>query len=219
VAEHEDESRARITKMMRASIFPSLQILAVLTVIFATTTSLCGHDQNAAQKVKGAERREIRIPIEDFTLVDQGSRPFSLKSLHGKVVIVAFAYTSCPDVCPLITAAMRQVQDALKPEERASVYLLTITTDPEIDAPNVMASYAKRYGVDMSNWAFLSGDEDALKNVWKNFGVGVKRKARGLIDHTTLTGIVDRGGVLRIVYIGMAPDTKAILQDVRKSLR
>jgi protein SCO1/2 len=187
--------------------------------VLVTALPVWSHEESTAQKVKGAERREVRIPIDDFTLVDQEARPFYFKSLRGKVVLVAFAYTTCPDVCPLITAAMRQVQDALTPEERESAYLLTITTDPEVDTPQVMASYAKRYQVELSTWAFLGGEEAALKNVWKNFGVGVKRKARGLIDHTTLTAMVDRGGTMRIVYLGTAPDPKAILKDARRLLR
>ena len=93
------------------------------------------HDQSAAQKAKGAERREVRIPIEDFTLTDQTSRPFKFQSLRGKVAIIAFAYTTCPDVCPLITAAMRQAQEGLTKDERALTYFVTITTDPEIDTP------------------------------------------------------------------------------------
>ena len=177
------------------------------------------HDQSATQKSKGAERREVRIPIEDFTLTDQTSRPFKFQSLRGKVAIVAFAYTTCPDVCPLITAAMRQTQEGLTKDERASTYFVTITTDPEIDTPQVMAAYAKRYGVDPANWAFLTGDEAVLKKIWKNFGVGVQRKARGLIDHTTLTAVVDRSGTMRIAYIGTSPDPKAILQDLRKLAR
>jgi protein SCO1/2 len=217
MAEHEHESRARITAMMQTGTLTSLHAFVALVVIFVTT-SVRSHDQSAAHKSTGVERREVRIPIEDFTLIDQGSQPFNFKSVHGKVVIVTFAYTTCPDVCPLITAAMRQVQDALKPEERASTYLLTITTDPEIDTPNVMASYAKRYGVDLANWAFLSGGGTALKKVWQNFGVGVRRKARGLIDHTTLTAIVDPSGTMRIVYIGTAPDPKVILRDSRRLL-
>ena len=73
---------------------------------------------------------------------------------------------------------MRQTQEGLTKDERASTYFVTITTDPEIDTPQVMAGYAKRYGVDPANWAFLTGDEAVLKKIWKNFGVGVQRKAR-----------------------------------------
>lgn len=164
---------------------------------------------------KAMERREVKIPIADFTLVDQQSRKFHFSQLAGRVVVVAFAYTTCPDVCPLITAAMRQVQSGLTPDERKNVFLLTITTDPEIDVPNVLAGYAARYGVELSNWAFVTGDAAALQKVWKNFGVGVKRKARGLVDHTPLTAVVDRQGHMRIAYVGPAPDAKAVIKDVR----
>jgi protein SCO1/2 len=203
----EHDSRAQVTTYRF--------VLVVQTVLFAIAVPwlALSHDENAAQKAKGAERREVRIPIDDFTLTDQAGRPFKFQSLRGRVAVVAFAYTTCPDVCPLITAAMRQVQDKLKREERALTYLVTVTTDPEIDTPQVMAAYAKRYGVDPANWAFLTGDEAALKKVWKNFGVGVKRKARGLIDHTTLTAIVDRNGTMRVAYIGTSPDAKVILKD------
>ena len=168
---------------------------------------------------KTVERREVYIPISDFTLVDQNSREFQFSKLTGRVVVVAFAYTTCPDICPLITAALRQVQSGLTPDERTKVYLLTITTDPEIDLPKVLAGYGKRYGADFTNWSFLSGDQAALQKVWKNFGVGVKRKARGLVDHTPLTAVVDRQGKMRVAYLGPAPDAKVVLKDVGSFLR
>ncbi len=199
---------------MKARNTMSFHVLALLIAISSGLSLAWSHDQDAAQKTKGAERREVRIPIQDFTLTDQAGRPFAFRSLRGKVAIVAFAYTSCPDICPLITAAMRQVQDGLNAEERQRTFLVTVTTDPEIDKPKVMAAYAKRYGVDLSSWAFLSGSEVALAKVWKNFGVGVKRKARGLIDHTSLISIVDPSGTMRVAYIGTTPDPKAILEDV-----
>jgi len=164
--------------MMKVGISTSLQVFVVLAAIIVPTLAW-SHDPSAAEKAKGAERREVRIAVDDFTLTDQASRPFKFQSLRGKVAIIAFAYTTCPDVCPLITAAMRQTQEGLTKDERAVAYFVTITTDPEIDTPKVMAAYAKRHGVDLSNWAFLTGDEAVLKKVWKNFGVGVKRKARG----------------------------------------
>ena len=167
---------------------------------------------------KSVERRAVVIPINDFTLIDQSSRPFKFSELTGRVVVVTFAYTTCPDVCPLITAALRQVQSGLAPDERRKVFLLTITTDPEIDSPAVLASYAKRYSADPSNWSFLSGDQAALEKVWKNFGVGVIRRARGLVDHTPLTAMVDRHGKMRVAYIGPAPNVKIVLQDVRNFL-
>ncbi|HET8564199.1 MAG TPA: SCO family protein [Candidatus Binatia bacterium] len=162
-----------------------------------------------------AERRVVRVDVRDFSLTDQSGRPFQFQSLKGKVVLVAFAYTTCPDVCPLITAAMRAVQRDLNQTDSGSIHFLTVTTDPEVDSPKVLRSYAERYDADLTNWSFLSGEQRVLEGVWKNFGVRVRRKARGLIDHTSLTALVDQNGVMRIAYYGMAPDAKAVLRDIR----
>jgi protein SCO1 len=164
------------------------------------------------------QRREVGIQINDFSATDQTGRAFEFNSLRGRVALVTFAYTSCPDVCPLITAAARQVQIRLSNAERSHVQLLTVTTDPEIDVPRILASYAARYNADFANWLFLTGDVGNLKKIWKNFGVGVKRKARGLIDHTPLTAIVDKKGIMRVAYIGASPDPKQVMGDLRRLL-
>ena len=188
---------------------PAVAIL-LLWSVFSQTESGAHQVQ-----LKPVERREVRVRIDDFSLTDQNSRSFKFSKLKGSVVVVAFAYTTCPDVCPLITAALRQVQSNLTTADRKNIQLLTITTDPEIDSPKVLAAYAKRHGAELDTWSFLTGDEPTLNKVWKNFGVGVKRKARGLVDHTPLTAIVDQRGVLRFVYIGPSPDVKLVLTDVR----
>ncbi len=192
-----------------------LQALAILPLVFASV----GVDTLAHEtELKPVQRREVQIPINDFTLVDQNSREFKFSQLAPRVVVVAFAYTTCPDVCPLITAALRQVQSGLTVEERRKVFLLTITTDPEIDSPKILADYSKRYGAELATWSFLTGDPTALQKVWKNFGVGVKRKGRGLVDHTPLTAVIDRQGKMRVAYVGPAPEAKAVLLDVRRFL-
>jgi protein SCO1/2 len=165
-----------------------------------------------------AQRSEVRIPIGDFALVDQNGRPFQLRSIKGKIIVVDFAYTTCPDVCPLMTAALRAVQTTLGAGEHNTVYLLTVTTDPEVDSPPVLSAYAKRYRADLSNWAFLTGDPSSLAQVWKSFGVKVIRRARGLVDHTPLTAVMDQSGNMRFAYHGAAPDAKMILQDIRSLL-
>jgi protein SCO1/2 len=164
------------------------------------------------------ERREVRIPLQNFSLTDQSDQVFEFGRLRGKIVLVDFAYTTCPDVCPLLTAAMATVQRELEPGERDQVHLLTVTTDPEVDSPAVLAAYARRYGADFSNWSFLTGHEPSLAKVWKNFGVGVKRIARGLVNHTPLTAVVDAKGVMRFGYYGTAPDSKMVLGDIRSLL-
>jgi protein SCO1 len=189
---------------------------AVWICIFLTpTTGATAHD---AQHANTAQRSELRMPVRNFSLTDQSGRQFRLDSIHGKVILIDFAYTTCTDVCPLMTAAMRTVQTNLSATERKTVYLLTVTTDPEVDVPKVLAAYARRYHADLSNWAFLTGDESALRQVWNNFRVKVDRKARGLVDHTALTAVIDQSGAMRFAYHGAAPDPKLIVQDIRSLL-
>jgi len=174
---------------MRRCGLRSIIILLAIAIVSATAFGI-----TAEPRPMHAQRRVTRIQINDFALTDQNSTPFEFKNLAGKVVVVAFAYTTCPDVCPLITASLRQVQSGLTKEERKHVRLMTVTTDPEIDSPKVLTAYAKRYGAEFDNWSFLTGNLTALKKIWQNFGVGVERKGRGL-------------------------DPKAVLADVRAMLR
>jgi protein SCO1 len=197
----------------RFSILRTRIFFVTLSVLF-TYSALLAHQFEQ----KPIERREVSKPIKDFSLIDQSGQKFESNKLRGKVMIVAFAYTTCPDVCPLITAAMRQVQINLTQRERENSYLVTVTTDPEVDSPKVLAAYAKRFEVELSGWSFLTGDQATLEQVWKSFGVGVVRKARGLVDHTPLTAILDRQGTLRIAYVGASPDPKSVLHDVRRLL-
>lgn len=194
-------------------------VLAIgLAAVLAPDQQVFGRDHQSSPLAKGAPRRQIQHPIQDFSLADQEGKPFRFQSSRGKVVLVSFIYTTCPDVCPLITASMRLVQEGLKPSERQSVQFLSITTDPEVDTPQVLKSYAERYKVDFSNWSFVTGDLKSLEAVWKAFGVKVQRKARGLVNHTALTALIDKKGVMRFAYDGAAPDHKMILQDTRRLL-
>jgi protein SCO1/2 len=201
-------------KPMRRCGSRSIIILLAIAIVGATAFGI-----TAEPRPMRAQRRVTRIQINDFALTDQNSTPFEFKNLAGKVVVVAFAYTTCPDVCPLITASLRQVQSGLTKEERKHVRLMTVTTDPEIDSPKVLTAYAKRYGAEFDNWSFLTGNLSVLEKILQNFGVGVERKGRGLIDHTPLTAVVDQKKLMRLAYIGPSPDPKAVLADVRAMLR
>jgi len=193
---------------------PFLLLYCVLAVLCDSSLSW-SHDPKPELAPRETQRRVVRIVVRDFSLTNQNGRLLQFQSLKGKVVLVAFAYTTCPDVCPLITAAMRSVQRDLNQTHPGSVYFLTVTTDPEVDSPKILRSYAERHGADLTNWSFLSGEQHVLEEVWRNFGVRVQRKARGLIDHTPLTALIDSSGVMRFAYYGALPDSKAILRDMR----
>ena len=79
----------------------------------------------------------------DFTLVSQDGEPVSLRDFRGKVVAVAFIYTYCTDVCPMLTAHMASVQEKLGSAFGPKIAFVSITVDPERDTPEVLKQYAR----------------------------------------------------------------------------
>ena len=98
--------------------------------------------------------------VPDFALTERGGRQVTRADLRGKVWIVDFFYTECPDTCPLQSANMARLQDALA--QAPDVRLVSISVDPEHDTPEVLAAYATRYGADPHRWLFLTGAKDAI---------------------------------------------------------
>ncbi|HEX4988521.1 MAG TPA: SCO family protein [Candidatus Binatia bacterium] len=148
----------------------------------------------------------------EYVLLNQEGNRFESTKLHGKVVVLNFIFTTCTDVCPLFTANLAELQRTLK-NEQSNVFLVSITTDPEVDSPKVLKSYAQRYGADFQNWAFLTGSESQLKQIWKGFDVRVIKKGRGLVQHTSLTTVIDRQGIRRFNFFGEKWPLKDLLRD------
>jgi protein SCO1/2 len=159
-------------------------------------------------------RKIVSVPVQDFTLTDQDGKEFRFQSLRGKVVLVTFIFTTCPDFCPLLTAKLLRVQQKLHAERKDGHFLLTITTDPDIDKPSVLKVYGETYRVDLRSWAFLTGDKKNLEKVWDTFGVKVKKLSNGQVQHTGLTVLVDRQGMQRVNYFGDRWQEKEMLKDV-----
>lgn len=159
-------------------------------------------------------RQAVQTAAPDFALLDQDGRPFRLESARGKIVMLTFIYTACPDVCPLLTAKFAAIQRALAREQRNDFLLLSITTDPERDDAAALKSYGDLFKADFRHWLFLTGPEERLEKVWKGFGVKVKKFPSGQVQHTALTTLIDRRGIRRVDYYGDQWQEKEILKDL-----
>lgn len=163
-------------------------------------------------------RRAVNIAVHDFTLTDQNGKPYRFASVRGKLVLVTFIFTTCPDVCPLLTAHFAAIQRALEEKKIKDYQLISITTDPERDTAPVLKDYAGRYKADLKSWSFLTGSRDELAKVWKEFGVHVIKNESGQVQHTTFTTLLDRRGNRRVDYYGDKWQEQEILKDLQ-SLR
>ena len=164
-------------------------------------------------------RTPVATEAPDVILTDQDGRRFALRDLRGKAVLVSFIYTSCPDVCPVMFNVVTEVQQRLQAEGRGDVVSVFVTTDPEVDTPQVLKTFAMRRSADLASTTLLTGNADEVRAVWSAFGVKVNRRARGLVDHSPLTVLVDTRGVIRYRYLSGFPQAGIIAADVRNVLK
>jgi len=135
----------------------------------------------------------------DFTLTSAAG-PLSLKDLRGKVVLIFFGYTSCPDVCPLSLWIISRMFTRMSFDELSRVQALFITLDPGRDTPEVLQQYTGYFHPRIIG---LSDRMDVLAKVASQYGVKYERKALPgsplgySIAHTLKISVVDRAGRLQ----------------------
>jgi protein SCO1/2 len=173
----------------------------------------------AGREAKGGERLSKIGPAPEFNLTTQDNARLSLKDLRGKVVAVTFIYASCADTCPLLTAKLAGLQARVGPDFGTKVFFASVTVDPERDTPEVLKQYALGHGANPAGWAFLTGTPTEIHDVERRYGIWAKKSPRGDVDHTFLTSLIDRDGVLRVQYLGVRFDADEFLADIRSLLR
>lgn len=190
--------------------------LALALIVTAAALGISGSSQAHDTPGRPTLRQQVMVPAPDFTLTNQEGRPVRLADLRGKPVLLTFIYTTCPDVCPLVTADMVRIQGVVKGRGGPDVFFLSVTTDPEVDRPDVMKAYAERHGADLTSWAFLTGAPEEMQAVWSAYGVKVRRRARGLVEHTGITLLIDPQGRIRFRYRGWSLDGPTVVSDIER---
>ena len=152
----------------------------------------------------------------DFRLIDHNGRSRSMADFRGKVVVIFFGYTHCPDVCPTTLSEMRQVMQILgKDAERLQV--LFVTVDPLRDTQQVLSQYVPSFH---PTFLGLYGDSAATEKVAKDFKI-IYRQSAGktaesyTVDHTAASLVFDQQGRLRL-FINYGLGADKIAPDIKK---
>lgn len=144
--------------------------------------------------------------LPDFTLTAvtvDGTSPFGLEALRGRVHVADFVFTRCAGPCPMLTAYMAGLQKRLP----ATVGLLSFTVDPDHDSPEVLADYARRFKADPRRWLFLTGEKaELIRLVRDGFLLPVVENAAALpgerFTHSTKFVLIDADARVRGWYDG-----------------
>lgn len=157
-------------------------------------------------------------PMPDFTL-PSAQGPVKLSSFRGKYVVMYFGYTSCPDVCPTTSAALRSALSQLNGQD-SQVQVIFVSVDYKRDNPEKLFNYVKNFS---PNFVGLVGDQAQTDQVTQDFGIfyelGTPDPATGVyaVDHTASILVLNRQGGLVLTWAydqqpdEMAADLKILL--------
>jgi len=153
-----------------------------------------------------------------FTLTDHTGKQRTLEDFRGKLVVMFFGYTQCPDVCPTTMSEMATVMKELGPAA-ADVQVLFVTVDPERDTQELLSHYVPAFD---KRFIGLYGNAEQTAKVAKDFKVFYAKQPGGepgsyTVDHTAGSYVFDRQGQLRL-FIRHNQGPAIIAHDLRQLL-
>jgi protein SCO1/2 len=198
-----------------SAVLERAPVLALL--LLAAVLAGCGSSNDGAGQAtfQGPTLEHPSTP-PGFTLTDQHGRTIQLAALHGKVVLLTFLYTHCPDVCPLTASNLNTMLRRLG-SQRNEVEVLAVSVDPVGDTPRSVSAFVRAHRL-LPGFHYLTGPRSTLVPVWRAYDVKAVRNGKdGGVDHTLYTMLIDRGGTARVLFDATAR-TDEITHDVRQLL-
>ena len=154
--------------------------------------------------------------VPQFEFTNSDGNTVTLDNLKGKVWVADFIFTTCTMACPMMTGNMNIVHKKFKKND--NVRLVSISVYPEYDTPEVLKNYASQSDADTEKWLFLTGKEDAVKDIIRDgFKIG---DYEDIIFHSEKFALVDKKGIIRAYYNGMkSEDMKQLKKDINALLK
>ncbi|HEY1720471.1 MAG TPA: SCO family protein [Magnetospirillaceae bacterium] len=187
--------------------FLPLILFAVVAIVIAVVVVLPRLQSSSTASIGGA-----------FALQDKTGKTVTDQDFRGKLMLVYFGYTYCPDVCPTTLGMMGQALDKLTPDERKQVASLFITVDPERDTQKVIGDYAANFAPDLVG---LTGTPDAIQSVEHEYHVyaqkHVEKDGSYSMDHSSIIYIMGKDGQYRGILSGEVTIAQ-LVDGIRKQL-
>jgi len=190
--------------------WPGVALLTLLALLVAT-----GGCHKSPPPFRGTAVEKV-IWGRDFTLTSQSGAPFDTRSLHGKIQVVFFGFTQCPDICTPTLTKLAQALQQLGPDAR-QVQVLFVTVDPQHDTPAVLRKFLAGFD---PTFIGLTGTAEQLRAVAGNHMAYVQ-EATGPghgITHTGTVFVKDRHGRMRLI-IKESASVEDLVHDLRLAVR
>jgi protein SCO1 len=191
----------------------TLSRAALVLAVMSLALTACGTSEPpfALQSVGGL------LPQLQFKLTDADNRPVTADDYRGKIVLLYFGYTNCPDACPTTLTTLSAVMRKLGPANAAKMRVLFVTVDPARDTAPVLKRYVAFFG---PQFVGLRGDDGELTALTKRYRVAFHREPPDhngyyAVDHSSAIFIFDASGRARL--LGQEGDgAQSIAQDLQR---
>jgi protein SCO1/2 len=189
-------------------------IVALLLMSSVLLLSACGRPYQYTATVL-----EPAKPVTDFTINDQHGQPFQLSAQQGKVTLIYFGYTSCPDFCPTTMGDWKQVKQLLG-ADAANVRFVLLSVDPQRDTPEALKQYLDHFD---PSFIGLRPSQEQLDQLSQEYGVGADAHTQHMDAadprrHGTYTYGIDQSGRWRLLF-SYDTDPQQIADDLRQLLQ
>lgn len=174
-----------------------------------------GHTAMEHRELAATAPTEFSIYHSATTWLDQRGSERRLRSLAGRVRVVAMVYTSCAVACPRIMLDMKRIEAELGPALADDVGFVLVSIDPERDTPERLAEFAAGSRLDPDRWTLLTGNPGDVRELAVLLGVQYRQAAPGEWIHSNLITVLDRDGEVVHRQLGLGADPTATLEAIR----
>lgn len=195
----------RKTLLVGVGAFLLIGIVAVATFVFGNPV-----------RFRGTMYSDPYPIAPEIVLTRGDGTNFRLSEMRGRIVLLFFGYTACPDVCPTTLAELNQALGKLSEKDSSQVQVLFVTVDPGRDIPERAQQYVNHFN---SSFVGLGGTESELQKVWTDYGVFREvvegASAAGyLVNHTARVTLIDQNGNMRVSF-GFDTPVEDIVHDLK----
>lgn len=141
---------------------------------------------------------------------------------NGKVKVLTFFYTNCPDICPLTLRDFMKLEKELKEEGiyGTDVELVAVTVDPEIDTVPVLKNYGDAFSADTKGWKLLTGGKADIDRLTRQLQFYYSKANSGLVTHATTMYIIDRNHDVRsVAHMATTTEKPVDIEGIMESVK
>lgn len=160
-----------------------------------------------------------------YTFLNQDSVVVNFPEIiNGKITVMGFIYTNCPDICPMTTHNMVLTEERLIEEGINDVFFVALSFDPERDSPEVLKKFAEIRDIKFDNWIFLTGEKTITEDLLRRFDVKAIPTDSVFYDdgtfsysmmHTDRISLINTKGISKQNYKGSTINIEELITDIK----